>query len=865
MLRGNPMTVRSRLVIGVAAGGLAAAISMGLSPTNATASDPPVGQYEYTGTPQTSSAVTQQPNDPAFPGLKVTVSQTEGLVDQAITVSWSGLQPTGLLPGSTAIRHDGFHNNYLQIFECWGNDPNPSIPTDAPQPARETCEFGGATNLSFDITGQATADREANKTDPLERTAVGWNGQPLDYWKNADVPFWDVASGWPHPVAGAAPVTDPHVNSADFNLNSTNEDPFAVTYANGQGQALFHVATSRNAPGLGCGDPVAGPDGTQVGQSCWLVVVPRGDYDLAGYGGIRPGTRVDKIPNQYLMSSPLSATNWSHKLAFKLDYKSVSAGCPLGAVERPVAGSELATEAMTNWQPTLCAQAGQPYSFAQLPEDSARLNLAAQTVGSAPMIFTSQPVPTDPQHPVVYSPVALTGAVIAFTIERQVNSFGTVDKQPTPQAELDLTGSRIAHLNLTPRIVAKLLTESYQRAIAKVPAGSSPPQYLSQDPDFLAVNPEFEYLTATSYASAGADVMVQLPDSDATQALWAWVLADPSARAFLSGQPDPWGMTVNPNYKNLFTAAPATVPKSDQNCFASTIPGAKDLCITDWAPYVNDMHDAAAKTRGCTTGARTTWDPNAAPPQYVANGSAIPGQCYLLSVTDAASAAKYGLQTANLLNADGQFVGPTQAGLEAGAAAMTPFSGTPDMKTLLPTTKTNGAYPLTMLTYGSVEPNGLDTDARKAYAELALYAALDGQTQGLSYGDLPPGYAPLPPDLRLQGVTAASKIISGLPVPATDSGPGSTSLGGPGGTVPDTNALPPNLAASAVAAVKAVKAAEAANQPRVALAAQKTPADPKSIARFAVVIGFLVGISAAALAPLIGGFATRRIPLAGGN
>src|SRR5699024_11170065 len=99
---------------------------------------------------------------------------------------------------------------------------------DQPQPARETCEFGGATNLSFDITGQATADREANKTDPLEHTMLGANGQPLNYQLTNDVPFWDVGSGWPNPVAGATPITDPHVNSSDFNLNTTTEYPFTV-------------------------------------------------------------------------------------------------------------------------------------------------------------------------------------------------------------------------------------------------------------------------------------------------------------------------------------------------------------------------------------------------------------------------------------------------------------------------------------------------------------------------------------------------------------------------------------------------------------------------------------------------------------
>ena len=84
------------------------------------------------------------------------------------------------------------------------------------------------------------------------------------------------------------------------------------------------------------------------------------------------------------MSSPLSETNWSHKFAVKLGYKPVTDGCPLGAQERPIGGSELGTEAMTNWQPALCARNGQPYSFAQTPEDLARDNMASNTPGSAP-------------------------------------------------------------------------------------------------------------------------------------------------------------------------------------------------------------------------------------------------------------------------------------------------------------------------------------------------------------------------------------------------------------------------------------------------------------------------------------------------
>ena len=34
-------------------------------------------------------------------------------------------------------------------------------------------------------------------------------------------------------------------------------------------------------------------------------------------------------------------------------------------------------------------------------------------------------------------------------------------------------------------------------------------------------------------------------------ALTAYIDADPEARAWLDGKPDPWGMVVNPNYKGI--------------------------------------------------------------------------------------------------------------------------------------------------------------------------------------------------------------------------------------------------------------------------------------------------------------------------
>ena len=96
-----------------------------------------------TGLPSTPSQTTITENEAAgpgspFAGLSVTVNQTQNLVNQDISVSWSGADAT--ISGSPG----DFNGDYLQIFECWG-DPESVYPNDAddPGPPPSQCEFGG--------------------------------------------------------------------------------------------------------------------------------------------------------------------------------------------------------------------------------------------------------------------------------------------------------------------------------------------------------------------------------------------------------------------------------------------------------------------------------------------------------------------------------------------------------------------------------------------------------------------------------------------------------------------------------------------------------------------------------------------------
>src|SRR5262249_42275765 len=127
-------------------------------------------------------------------------------------------------------------------------------------------------------------------------------------------------------------------------------------------------------------------------------------------GGI--GTRLD--------TSPLSPTNWDNRIVFKLEFQLVGQPCPIGKAERHVIGNELPLDAVTSWQPVLCAGDGALYSYSQLPDDVAR---AGVLDGSPPgLALVTNPVPPDQapvDNPLIYAPIVLSGLAIAFNIDHQ--------------------------------------------------------------------------------------------------------------------------------------------------------------------------------------------------------------------------------------------------------------------------------------------------------------------------------------------------------------------------------------------------------------------------------------------------------------
>lgn len=847
-------------------------------------------------------------------GLQVTVNQTQDLDNQTVSVSWTNGPPTFSGNPSQGFS-TSFDGNYVQIFECW-SDP---LDTQSPGPQPSQCEFGGE-NVSSSYypvpdgigheyerilsqPGWSTYGQVGGYTDP----STGYEVEPFTAVDGTTVNLsanynWDL-----NPNAPQQFWLNPY-----FSFATTNEIDFARTYANGTGTALFQVDNGLEAPGLGCGQQAA--DGDTQTPDCWLVVVPRGTPAQENPPGL--------TGSEIVATSPLTPEAWANRVVIPLQFNPVGTDCNINAVPQQVIGTELASPALQSWEPALCGETGSPdVSYIQDNDDAARLNLTDPTYGSVGMSVFTDPIDPDQlatPSDLVSAPLTLSGAVVAFNIQRVPITEPDGSSNPS---ELALAGSRIQNIYLTPRLVAKLLTESYESQFRGLRLSEAPTAYqwvknnpvsIFTDPDFLQYNPEFTLLQTSSLIDAG-NMVVEEGSSDAAAALWRWVLADPAARQWLSGTPDPWGMQVNPYYDLNAASNPSgvgfdsppleTFPKNDPYCDnTGAIVGvgvnaapARPICIQDWSPYMGSFEAAAQAAASANDGAKTTLNTSASSPDtaWTANGPQLPGQDLIISFTTTTDAAQYGLQTASLSQAgddgpDPTFIAPTASSMLAAEGSMTPATAGGPLAPN-PATTAPGAYPLTMLTYAATDAATLSSASRSTYAALLRYAAGSGQTPGPDPGQLPAGYVPLPSSLAAQTLTAASTIEDWKPPAPTPSSSPPThttttnnnnkalATGSPA-AVTDTGPLnevttavaPPITVAQPVPPRPAT--AQVRRDPPTQLTAVRSPLVLIGGVRWALPLALLVGLVAAAMAAAMGqlrrrqraGAAAGDAPVAGG-
>jgi hypothetical protein len=782
-----------------------------------------------------------------MPNLSVTVSQTKDLTSQGIVVDWTGgLQSTA--PGSSSGGE-----NFLQILQCWGDDPEkPGTPD------RTTCQYG-----AFNAPG-AQRDNFLQDEDFIAPQDQKYSVPELDFATPAytSIPFRSATGAIVQSVEYDEKTKENVKKDVDVNVNpfftqyTSNEVKWAGSGATGSGSAKFEVQTALQSPGLGCGNRVTSSAGDITGASCWLVVIPRGVADAG---------------ENHVVNSGLFWDNWQHRIAIKLDFKPLGVTCTLGAAERQLAGSEMAGTAVASWQPTLCNSQGGATFNMSAGSEAESVVLANGTAPSS-LALTSRPLDTASGSVDVlqYAPVALTGLSIGFAIDRQPTTGDDI-----PQDVLDKTALPFENINLSPRLVAKLLTNSYldslptyaDKAHLGFVSNSAPgknARNLTLDPDFRAINdPEWVYESLISPSLS--DLLVSQGRSDAAWQLWRYVLSDQEAVDFLAGTPDEWGMTVNPwsstddalNPTGTGMSLPRDdIPKADpvEQAASETIGGAVNLVT--WRPYTNNFDQSAYLTLRGDGQVLGPWDPLAATPKYNKAVRDLTGLQRVLALTDAASAAKYQVVSASLRNAAGNYVSPTDESLLAAAAAMTAttqaqvyeYDPTGDAAKAAAS-----AYPLAMPVYAALNPKQTDADLRADYATFIRYAATAGQIPGENVGDLPDGYAPIPKGWEAQALAAADVIQTGA-LPATPTPVASV----PVATVPAA-AAPAAVPGAAVVSTPVTSAVvpAAVTDPGAtgtaasALVGPITPDDPDTgVISAAVPGGLLGGFGAAAIAPL---------------
>jgi hypothetical protein len=831
-----------------------------------------------------------------FSGMKLTVSQTAGLEHQAVNLSLTGMTALGTSSSDST--------NGLNVMQCWGSpgeaQPDPthcqdgqgvvdSSNIDYSRGARISSEDGAViaggdlkANTSVALYGQITgttatltASVQANLSTG-SKPATGATGQvEFDDGSGKAIATVPVSNSRavttvPAPSAGTTatysakylaspnenylsasgagdPITLPNgvstppapptsgagtnsspdmtatmpfqgvdgswgIASNYFSPTTTNElgDLVASPTAAGVKSKTFEIQTGAESSGLGCGLATAQPS-TSV---CWLVAVPV-DNALGSF----------QVPSG---ADGLTPSLWAQRVQVKLNFAPVASSCGTGARQLAV-GAELLVDAMNSWIPALCSQAGVDLGYIQTGDDQAR---SQYSNGQAPLIFTSSPVDdSSGGTSTLYAPAGLSAVTISvLSLQSKTQTV--------------VTG-----LKLNARLVAKLLTESYQDAIESFGAHSSTapqdlpwqstlPQRIIEDPEFLALNP-----TVDPSEFLHSDIIVTVSGSDATNAVWNWLLSDPDAKAFLDGCPDAASndSVINPFYstrtytecqsqKGALEAAASAErsPQSASNPNGTKLPSTwvdatpqyppsgsaapqpeyyERAPIVDGSGRVTQLADTFADLHPPeTTFAATatdvfrgqektlsTWcnDPVVCggivitPPGVWINSSNPSYGSGVMGLTDGTAAARNLIPTTLLCDDSGaNCVGANNDSLQKAASDFVPSSTSSHF--LQPPTVPDyagGAYPLTLPVYAEVNTQGLDRANATAYAKVLAYISTTGQQQGFAIGNLPPGMAPLTDALIAQTDSAISTLQQ-----ITDP---TSAAGGGGSSSPNTDQLPP--------------------------------------------------------------------------
>lgn len=757
--------------------------------------------------------------------ITMTVSRTQDLRSrQPVEVTWAGAHPTGNASADTTSPAGVSDEFPFLLLQCRGIDST-SVPA-AQRIRPETCwtQTGPQERFSASRSTTFPAWRVDRYAPPSGRTVHVNDPSPLPEGCDAydgvsvrRVPFTAV-NGTTYTPDGAACTQLAPENLVVDNASQPGNTTWGITRPDGRGDAKFTIWTTQDNASLGCSDTVAcslvAVPVMGVGCDVSAAALPAGDRpsadqaaavakDCQSGGSYSPGESFNGTNPALAVSGKLwwSESNWRNRITVPLTFSLADNVCDIvgGKDSTDLYGSELMTQAMIQWRPTFCLDASRtPFRHVQVGEPQAA-NLVNQ--GSVEAGLISAPPTFGFTRRVVNAPVAMTGFAIAYAID-------------------DETGARYNRLKVNARLIAKLLTMSYpgQNFVKReYEALSQNPLDISLDPEFRALNPSIKRGVANSVAAS--TILSLSSDSNVVRALTTYLDADPEARAWLDGAPDPWGTKVNPSYRGISLPV-QTWPQLDtfepKDYYATGLNPCLQTSPVPYLPLIASPTIRLSNISFAMQFASSTSQVNcveAAPGstvglKLVAGGRQSPGFRFVIGVTSLGDAARYALDTAALQTrasaqaldsafTDGSgriFVEPNEAGLRAAAQQLSAddASGTWQlpMRKILTDGSADGAYPGAMVVYAAIPTRGLPTADAKAYAELVSWMSTTGQTPGTTNGTLPDGYLPL-------------TDTNGLGDLATYAGLAAVAVADQKGSVPSVLMKPASTPVTATAAIAA--------------------------------------------------------------
>lgn len=725
----------------------------------------------------------------SFPSYEVTVEadQTENLRGrQRIEISWSGAQPSGGRAGNP-YGENGLNQEYpVVIMQCRGVD-DPSLPK-AKRLRPETCWTGSVAQRS-QITraeGEASWIHDAD-ADPADKGRLSG----MDPFPGAAVcPTADVPGYYTRltPFVAAKGTTFPACDAGNMPPEAavgTAAPPAeiaAFTDTDGTGEVQFEVRSDVENESLGCSHKVACSVVVIpiVGLSCDRPSEPMTRSDQACRKGGRFPAGSSNFANEGVdqaVSPALwwSASNWKNRFSIPITFGLPPDACDVLDPRPPTGfyGSELLAQAALQWAPAYCLDKSRFKFQLNQMSDAAGWNLMESGGGAAAVVSSEHE--QRGSDPVGYAPTAVTGFAIGYQIDRPDNAGELTD------------------LKLNARLLAKLMSQSYLGSDLGRghPGIGDNPLSIVNDPEFIKLNPG---LSQTSQEAA-ATLLSLSNDSDIIEQVTDYIAHDRDAMAFMRGEKDPWGMVVNPRYKNLelpradWPLLDTYVPKTESDCRQNN-PG---VYFSQLAAPVTTLRKIAEALLDAWpyVSTRCEFDTGTGTYKLGRIDRQSFGSRFMLGLVSLGDAARYGLRSAALETEPGTYVAPNQRSL--GAAVKLAEQSKPAHPFAIDQAdvrRSSEAYPGTMIVYTAARLQNLPEEDAAKVAQFIRVSVSEGQRPGSGNGQLPGGYLPI----EKTGVTAklydeAQDVADAVeeqkgPTPTGPTGGGGGEGGSDGSVVP---------------------------------------------------------------------------------